>query len=460
MESGDIAADRRDEIDLLAGRVEPEHRRALRGPPQVRFPDGLARIAVRCFAVIFALDQVGHVVAVDVGQMHRAAGARERGRQRLLADRKGSRNARVVGLERTIWLSQEDVPVDPAVVDVVEQDVFAAVLVVVDRRAELRLDERWIRRPVRVGHPILDESQFRLREVLRRSLVARDEPPGEGILWRAQGRVGVRHHEVVEAVSIDIGEQGARPPRRGCEDVRRDLAESRLAALVLKPRGRVADSVAGALFYLGQERSARGGTQRIGERIASDQFLPRPHHLDLLQAKRALERHPARVEGANVGRVLRSIHELHGARGFESWRAVESGIANLVERIFGDVLACIRKAIPVGHRVAAAVASNSGQPRARYTAQPERPAAVGGSVLGHEPRRGKDFKGARRAVHVGVMPDHLGKGVRHGAVFDAPRRLPDDHQRPPIEAQLIFGVILDGSNHSILREIFGASRDR
>jgi hypothetical protein len=78
-------------------------------------------------------------------------------------EREGPGDAGVVDLERMVRLGQEHLPVVQSAIDVVKKDVHPAILVVVDRRAEIGLKERRIRRLRGKGHhgPFFGEGQRR-----------------------------------------------------------------------------------------------------------------------------------------------------------------------------------------------------------------------------------------------------------------------------------------------------------
>jgi hypothetical protein len=127
-----VAAVAGEAIDRRAAGLEAGGRRVARGPPHVRLPDRVAGVAVQHLAVVVALDEIGDAVAVEIGEVHGRAFAGERGRPGVVPERKGAGDAGVEDLEGAAVPGEQHLPVVAGVVDVVEQDVRAAVLIVVE----------------------------------------------------------------------------------------------------------------------------------------------------------------------------------------------------------------------------------------------------------------------------------------------------------------------------------------
>ena len=83
-------------------------------------PHRLHGVAGLCVAMVLALDQIGHAVAVDIGEMDGATGAGQGRRRRRGAERKRPANAGVVHLERVIRLGQEHEPIGPGAINIME----------------------------------------------------------------------------------------------------------------------------------------------------------------------------------------------------------------------------------------------------------------------------------------------------------------------------------------------------
>ena len=196
---GRVARERGELGNGLTRDVEARRGLALSRLPEVNRPRGQIRVAGLRRIMIDTLDKVGLAVPVHVGEVRGAPGAAQVRQLRTgQANRKGPFDAGVLDRERAVRLGDQHVPVDVVSPHVVEEDIHPSVVVIVDGRAELRLDQRRIVGSGGVGdhRPVLGEAQRRRGEIRRRSAraaVASDEPIRDGVRRGAQRLVRIGH---------------------------------------------------------------------------------------------------------------------------------------------------------------------------------------------------------------------------------------------------------------------------
>jgi hypothetical protein len=314
-------------------------------------------------------------------------------------------------------------------VDVVQEEVHPAVLIVIDGRADLGLhrqrDLTQMVEHVRSG--ILRGKCARSA----RALVLRDQEMRDGELLIPHA-LDVGHDDVVEPVAVHIhrhdgAERGGRHGELG-----RDLREASLRRAPAKARGRFAWPVGGALLDAGEPRAPSRGAIVVREAVFAHGSVSGAEHADRGKEPRGLNFHPARERRAL--RRLRRITEDDGARA-----ALDAGVPCKGDPL-GQELGRVRVRqivevlvvdVRVANEVIASIARPGDPPCADGATLRERPAGGIGTVIEDRAILGEGAQAVRAHFLVpsrrGVRED-LGEGVRERPVLDEACARADLHE--------------------------------
>jgi hypothetical protein len=176
--------------------------------------------------------------------------------------------------------------------------------------------------------PFLQKRDLRRGE--RITLVSRDAPFRDRIVWRRENRIRIWRKQVIEPVAIKIREHIARKPRRRRRYRRSDMLEPRTCFCVLKSILGFARAVRTAFLRRHEPRSTRRFALLVAEFVSAYEVVT-DARLYFIEAQTALKRIPRGINRPHVVGVFRAVYERNRARPL---LAVESRVSNFVECIF------------------------------------------------------------------------------------------------------------------------------